>query len=157
MRSSYASTDDFGKSLLGKNVLSVELSDCSTFLRFNLDNDDPVLWFSEADCCSDTWIEHVSIPHRWDWDKSPLRVSKVEYIEMGDVMPTRQDRDQLYGVTVHLEDVDRCSEKLHIEFRNSSNGYYGGYMTAGDRANRALLSQNQSNNKVKFEKLTENV
>ena len=74
---------------------------------------------TEGDCCSKTWIEHISVPWR---EAGPI--VEVKEIELGEGAATRQDCDQLYVLRIILQ----TGGSLDVEFRNSSNGYYGGQM-----------------------------
>lgn len=73
-------------------------------------------FYVAADCCSESWIEHVSIP------KLPAQIIDVKERDL----PTppdsgRQGCDQAYSAVLLTDQGE-----LEIEFRNSSNGYYGG-------------------------------
>lgn len=82
-------------------------------------------FFCEADCCSESWINHVA-------DIDVLlghKVNEVESIDMFGLLqvtpePTRQECDQVMFHRLHT-DKGICV----LEFRNSSNGYYGGWLT----------------------------
>ncbi len=75
-----------------------------------------------GDCCSQTWIEAIDDP-----DALCGVVLEVEDVEMPEsvqrVTPLCQDPDcvQFYGLRVTTS-AGRCV----IEYRNNSNGYYGG-------------------------------
>ena len=77
----------------------------------------------EGDCCSNSWIEHVTIPD------GVVGCEIVEIRETGEIPPStpvleEQGEDiQVYGMSF----VTSRGEII-VEFRNSSNGYYGGYM-----------------------------
>jgi hypothetical protein len=75
-----------------------------------------------GDCCSDTWIEHCSVP------RVPFKIVSMREIEIDTDLPgTRQDVDRVYATEFHTEN----HEDLSIEYRNSSNGYYGGDLEVG--------------------------
>lgn len=113
--------------LVGKELISVEISQDKTYLKFN-HKEGSVIWEAEADCCSETWIEHVTLPYIGLDGK----VSKVEEVHLGEVIPTRQECDALYGIKIHLDTDNWRGSYVYIEFRNSSNGYYGGSMREVD-------------------------
>jgi hypothetical protein len=94
----------------------------------------PVIWETDADCCSNTWFSDVvGLP-------SLLGHPILAASELADVSPfeteeeqnrTRQEEDKVYGVRL-LTEAGVCD----VVYRNSSNGYYGGsiYYVEADRA-----------------------
>ena len=81
------------------------------------------LWTTEGDCCSESWFADIN-------GADSLRdavITEIRTVEMGEVDDerTRQDVDRVYGVKI-------TTSKGHCDvvFRNSSNGYYGGWMDA---------------------------
>lgn len=82
------------------------------------------------DCCSEGWIEHVT-----NLGTATGKIESIEGIELGEVMPTKQDVDLLYGVIFKFENgcgrtfrSNNFEADSFIEFRNSSNGYYGSHL-----------------------------
>lgn len=102
--------------LIGLTVNSLELSSNKYDLTLKTDKGDVVL-FCYADCCSDTWIEHLETP------KLPATILSVDEKDLSECTPdgTRQEFDQKYSTILKTSQGD-----FEIEFRNSSNGYYGG-------------------------------
>lgn len=104
--------------LVGKKVLSI-FGDKDT-LCFKTDAG-IFTYGCEGDCCSSSWFEHVSgvaqlVGHT---------VATEEEISMPDIPKEQQrEEDVAYGYQL-------ITDKGHflIEMRNSSNGYYGGYIT----------------------------
>lgn len=78
---------------------------------------------ADGDCCSYTWIEHVELPALG----FPAFVLAVEELELPEDQEKPSDfhRDSdvlaLYGCKIT---TDRG--EIVIDFRNDSNGYYGG-------------------------------
>lgn len=81
------------------------------------------IYYAEGDCCSNSWIEHIDDP------KSFIGSKIIETIEMNN------------GNAISTEEIDCCDViksyqtciktnkgDFHIEYRNSSNGFYGGYL-----------------------------
>jgi hypothetical protein len=75
----------------------------------------------QGDCCSVSWIEHIE-------GATGLRPGKIVSIEKID-MPDRGDYDannydvlSFYGERIVLD----SATEIVIDFRNDSNGYYGG-------------------------------
>ena len=114
-------TDRIALALVGKTITAVELSPD----RFRLTPrtaDGPVILRTEGDCCSCTWIEALDDP-----EALLGTVTAVEDLPMRDLgsvgTPYRPDVDivSYYGLKVTTE-KGRCV----IDYRNDSNGYYGG-------------------------------
>ena len=100
--------------LIGKTVLKIEVNEEKDVIRFYCE-DVVVLGHCEADCCSNTWIEHVEYPALG----YPAKVLNVEDLDL----PGSSDDGELkvYGIKISTDKGD-----LIIDFRNESNGYYGG-------------------------------
>lgn len=107
--------------LVGRKILSVQMTPDKSDVRFvtttgNLD------YYCYGDCCSESWVNHVN-------DLGNLidaTVTQVEEIDFHSLLgiepePTRQQDDKVLFHKVHTN-KGTCL----IEFRNSSNGYYGG-------------------------------
>lgn len=80
-----------------------------------------VVWATDADCCSETWFADVInlaalIDH-------PITAASLEWLDEDpdDGSRSRQECDEVQALTLTTTAGD-----CRIEFRNSSNGYYGG-------------------------------
>lgn len=70
-----------------------------------------------GDCCSTGYIDHISLPYTVDNRTiKSLREVKLQ----GEFAPTAQEDDKVYGLVIELD-----SDQIFLEYRNSSNGYYG--------------------------------
>lgn len=106
---------------VGKRVFSIEIdSEQQHYLRFTTDRGTVVLCAC-GDCCSESWFSQIT-------GIGALvggTVTSVCEIAMGSIEDgiTRQEFDQLYSIKF-------VTDRGHadIDFRNSSNGYYGGYL-----------------------------
>ena len=83
-----------------------------------------------GDCCSSSWIEHIEVPALG----MPALIVAVEDLDMLDL----GDQDghecmQYYGYKITTDSGD-----LVIDYRNSSNGYYGGWLQWQDEFNSPL-------------------
>lgn len=105
--------------LVGKKLVSLQLADDKKAIRFVLEDGECVA-HADGDCCSETWIEHVSLPTSF-----PATVLEVADLNL----PQPDDSGELkyYGCCIKTDRGD-----LVIDYRNSSNGYYGGDLTWGD-------------------------
>lgn len=76
----------------------------------------------EGDCCSTGYIDHLGID-RW-LTKGFGKIEGVKDITLDlsdqDIANSSQESDCIYGVRIKTE-----HGRIHIEHRNSSNGYYG--------------------------------
>lgn len=101
-------------------------------------------FITTGDCCSSTWIENVqNVEYLRGATFTKYEVIDVEpgedYIDDGDGEPG-EDYDyyddenfiKYYGVKLHLSKNGVVLPELIIEFRNRSNGYYGGNLEPGD-------------------------
>lgn len=109
---------DYGaaKALVGKKLIGHELTQDNQTLRLFTDSDTVVLE-TEGECCSHTWIEHIE-------NEMALAglVTSVEDIPMPDLgNPDQYDVIRYYGLKIVTENGTSI-----IDYRNNSNGYYGG-------------------------------
>jgi len=85
-----------------------------------------ITYGTDADCCSETWFADVLGVNAL----LGATVTAVEDLQLPagyDAQNdgrTRQEEDDVYGHTV-VTDRGRCT----VIYRNSSNGYYGGWLT----------------------------
>lgn len=112
--------------LVGKTITDMKIAEDRQAMLFVTDAGDCVC-NTDADCCSYTWIEHVELPALG----FPAKVLSVEDIQMpeGAVSEFRKDTDSVsyYGCKIA---TDRG--EIVIDFRNDSNGYYGGSLSWPD-------------------------
>lgn len=113
------------KELIGKKIVAAYMSSDKTTLGFILEGGERLSYVTEGDCCSYSWIEHFS-------NSEYLAGSKVLGVQEIDVPGVVEHPDheclQCYGVKVVLEG----RPAFEFEYRNSSNGYYGGYISKSD-------------------------
>jgi hypothetical protein len=107
-------------SLVGKNVRSAALVNGG--VEFATDKG-LVRWEVEGECCSHSWIEHVDLE---------LVGGEVFEVVQNELPPTwyaahpgppEAECLTLYGVTIRT-----AKGTGTIDFRNESNGYYGGWI-----------------------------
>ena len=109
------------KELIGKKILGVMANPDNDYWRFITDQGD-VDYYCFADCCSESWINHVNgldeLVGYTVWN-----VDDIDFHALLKVEPeaTRQEYDDVLFHRVKTE-KGTCT----FEFRNSSNGYYGG-------------------------------
>lgn len=109
-----------GKILVGQTILKVAVSPDKYRIMFTLVSGAVECWEAFGDCCSQSWIEHVEMPN--DLEKG-ARVLAVENVEHAATSISGWDVITYYGVKIT---TDRGY--IDIDYRNSSNGYYGGWL-----------------------------
>ena len=124
--------------MVGKTINKVEISEDRMALRF-LCEDGGHIALTDAECCSHTWVEHVETPGLG----FPCTVLEVVDLDMPPEMETEGgDYVKFYGLALR---TDRG--ELKIEYRNASNGYYGGSLdwpTEGSGFYGSVYEQNLS-------------
>lgn len=98
--------------LIGKTLTAIYLADDKLAIKFELGTES-IVAHCDADCCSNTWVEHVELPAKG----FPAQVLAVENLDL----PNETDEITHYGLKIT---TDRG--ELVIDYRNESNGYYGG-------------------------------
>ena len=103
--------------LVGKTLTGLQIAADKQALRF-LTTDGEIIALCDGDCCSYTWVEHVELPARG----FPALVISADDLDMHDLeeMPHREIV-AYYGFKIITDKGD-----LLIDYRNESNGYYGG-------------------------------
>lgn len=79
---------------------------------------------AEGDCCSNSWFEHVD-------DVGAVGGIITEFTN--DPMPDGDYPSEINSyeyIQYDFMSIRTTSGRLHMEMRNSSNGYYGGYIVA---------------------------
>lgn len=125
--------------IIGKTITALEIAEDKQALRFVLADNAECIVNADGDCCSYTWIEHIELPALG----FPALVVSVEDIAMPD-LGEMEGRDVVayYGCKIV---TDRG--EIIIDFRNDSNGYYGGDLSWPDDTYYygGVFGQNKSN------------
>ena len=124
--------------LPGKTITRVELAEDHKAIKFVLQDGESVVAKTDGDCCSNSWIEHVSLPA----GGFPATVLSEEEVEMPNVP------DNPYGDVTRRYGFKLVTDKgyFELEFRNESNGYYGGNLSwPEDYFYGGVFGQNVSN------------
>lgn len=112
--------------LKGRKVLSVAINPDKTTLKFILEAglyDNPILAYDAVgDCCSSSWFNNIT------GIANLIGEEVLEVVDKEELPESTGSEDegeyiQYYGFTLKTN-KGFCD----IEFRNSSNGYYGGYL-----------------------------
>lgn len=118
--------------LLTNRVESLSITDDHTKLALKLkDLDTEIVLEAYGGCCSRSWIEHISgIDALIDSE-----IYSVEDVYLADVpligLPSTENVDQ---VTYYATKIHTSKGVFQIDYRNDSNGYYGGSLEAYERS-----------------------
>ena len=110
------------RALLGKTITGFTLSPTGERIIFELANSSPVILVAEGDCCSTSWIEHVDAPDCLIGTVNA--VNEIDMPNLGNIDGQRHtgvDVVSYYGLKITTE-KGICV----LDYRNDSNGYYGG-------------------------------
>jgi hypothetical protein len=113
--------------LVGKTILAMYVAEDKAALRFDVDGvEQPIVVHCDAYCCSSTWVENIENP------EAAVGSPVLEAIDID--MPEREhpedkERDVVayYGFRIRTAKGD-CV----LDYRNESNGYYGGNLSWPD-------------------------
>lgn len=136
----YQLDKDARKSIVGVTVTSFTLDDDREGATLEGIRDGQSVKFRlvvDADCCSNTWIESVI-------EESALvghTITDIEDLELPDDSPVNGDRHTALGEDFYEDEmafyglaITTERGKCVIDYRNSSNGYYGGSMMLSEVA-----------------------
>lgn len=107
------------KELVGKTVWAVYVNDDASGILFDLGGGAFQGYEADADCCSESWFSEI------DNVQNLLRSEVLEVEEKAEQKAegTRQEEDIVYGYTLKT-----AKGYCDILFRNSSNGWYSGWL-----------------------------
>lgn len=116
--------------MAGRQLASVSVSEDRDIVTFDFEDGWRVRYCAQAGCCSTSWIEHLELPPNLAGSEL------VGVIEGGEVAPwdghlcgtCKHDHLEVYNTRF----VTDRGETLTIEYRNDSNGYYGGWLELSD-------------------------
>lgn len=125
--------------LIGKTIKSMKIATDKMAVLFELE-DGELIAKTDADCCSSTWIEHVTLP------SFPAVVLGVEKIDTNEWGSHTGDPSEEGVIKDYAIKVATSTGEVLIEYRNESNGYYGGSMSFGDEHHYGGVSGNNVSN-----------
>lgn len=108
--------------LVGKTLTGVMIADDKEAILFQTTDGD-IVARCDGDCCSHTWIENVENTIA----SFPAVVTGARDVDMPDHGQPEYGAIAYYGFTIS---TDKGS--LVIDYRNESNGYYGGSLSWPD-------------------------
>jgi hypothetical protein len=107
--------------LEGKTILDIKIANDKQAIKFITDQGE-IVAKCDADCCSHTWIESVELPCAF-----PALVNSIENLHLRDDEEIDGETIRFYGCKISTNKGD-----IIIDYRNSSNGYYGGSLSWPD-------------------------
>ncbi len=128
--------------MVGRKLAAVTLDKAGDRITFSFADGCAQVFGVEGDCCSRSWIEHVETMGAVEGatllaveDSSTIDATEDDALNPMQTRPPqwegdteRQEREhdclQVYRTTFKTD----CGE-IVLEYRNSSNGYYGGSLT----------------------------
>lgn len=115
------------KQLIGKKIKALAVNKDKSLLSFETENEQ-VNFSVKGDCCSQSWFADINGVYAL-LGGTVVNVEEVSMegynVEDG---RTRQDSDCAYGYKIRTDKGD-----ADVVFRNSSNGYYGGWLYEGPK------------------------
>lgn len=104
-----------------RDLLSVEVTPDKGRLIFKFVDGYEARFVAEGDCCSQTWIEHL---------EAPADVRGQRLVAVDDARTLRTEDDPVHDCLQVYQTVFRTNkgETISVEYRNASNGYFGGYL-----------------------------
>lgn len=114
------------EALIGKTIETVTHDKAKGVVRFSFREGPDVVVDAEGDCCSHSWIELVEIP-------TGIRGAKITALEDSDTVreATPEELAKADCLSVYQTMIRTTKGDISLEFRNDSNGYYGGYLVLG--------------------------
>lgn len=106
--------------LIGKTIVGMKISEDKDALLFEVEGGGRLMATVDGDCCSTSWVEAVELPALG----FPFTISNVVNLELnkeGQWDENEMGFIQFYGAKIRTDKGD-----MVIDYRNESNGYYGG-------------------------------
>lgn len=113
------------KNMLNKKLSSVVLSGSGGTVTFRFQDGSARAFDAEGGCCSTSWVEHLELPG--DIDGATL----LSVEDSANVTQDHETHDEENGgdcISVYNTVFRTDRGDIVLEYRNSSNGYYGGYL-----------------------------
>lgn len=105
--------------LIGKTIVGMKISEEKDALLFEVEGGGQLMAIVDGDCCSHSWVEAVELPALG----FPFTITAVEDLELNKDPVSDENFEylQFYGAKISTDKGD-----MVIDYRNESNGYYGG-------------------------------
>lgn len=106
-----------GEILIGKTIAGIKIAADKEAMLFGLE-DGQLVVNVDSECCSRSWIENIDLPALG----FPAKVTAVRDLDL----ISRQDVDEYEEIKFYGFVIETDRGEVNIEYRNESNGYYGG-------------------------------
>jgi len=122
--------DSIERALIGKRIVGYELANDGDWITFQIADGPPVTLRAEGDCCSISWIESLDAP-----DALCGTVQSIENVDLPDQgnVGTAKHPDIDEVVSYYGLKITTNNGVCTIDYRNDSNGYYGGSLELDER------------------------
>lgn len=105
--------------LIGKKITDVKIATDKQALLFVSDSGEELIARTDGDCCSYSWIETVEMPALG----LPFTVIAIDDLDLPGSDDNHPEHECL---TVYGAKIATDKGEMIIDYRNESNGYYGG-------------------------------
>lgn len=109
--------------LVGKTITGMKIAEDKKALLFITDQGEAVVKV-DGDCCSSSWVESIELPALG----FPAKVTAVSDLDL----PGVDQKDEYDFIAVYGCKITTDKGEIVIDYRNSSNGYYGGNLSWPD-------------------------
>lgn len=117
--------------IIGHKIIGWAIKNEDTFW-LALSNEKIYKFYAQADCCSESWFEFQNEDQAFN---NNLEISNIESVSVELPKSNRQDIDKNDRFDIYYEDGSSTSFYL----RNSSNGYYSGWLSIEEDRNSDIL------------------
>ena len=116
--------------MIGKVLSSVTLSTDKEVITFTYQDGTKTRLGVEGDCCSESWIEHLEMPNDLN-GATILEHRSADEVDATDDDSLNPKNESYHGrvhdcLKVYSDTFVTNRGDITLEYRNSSNGYYGG-------------------------------
>lgn len=109
--------------VIDRLLLGVEVATDNTSITLILDNGTRALYTVHGDCCSISWIEHITKPEFGGV------ITRVDEPNLDAHDNPYRDAPAWASIAIYHTAWYTTKGTLIVEYRNESNGYYGGWLS----------------------------
>lgn len=126
--------DHLFASIEGKYIIDIQTNEDSSVVKFVVsfgqrgEDLQSFYYFAEADCCSESWFENFLFG---EYASLPIWVDRIFTLEANyEPKAERQEYDKILHIVAEWGIASKYGARRQILFdlRNSSNGYYSGWV-----------------------------
>lgn len=110
--------------LVGKEIESFNLEPSGGWIDFHFKDGTSARLEAEGDCCSSSWIESIDAPMALNG--KVLSIEDIAMPSLGDIGTTKHP--DVESVSYYGLKVTTVKGVAVLDYRNDSNGYYGGWL-----------------------------